>query len=149
MYPTIYSTRMGNILPTLFNEFFNDSFLASDKYASANMPATNILEDDKAFNVELATPGMTKDDVKINIDNDNLVITMEKKVAADNADSKADKKYLRKEFSYSKFQKTMSLPENVQKEAISATMADGILKINIPKITAEDKEKAIKYIEIN
>jgi len=156
MYPTIYSTRNHNFIPTLFNELFKDDWMPMHQFTSTSTPAINVLEDEKAFHVEVAAPGMTKDDFKINIVDDALVISMEKKVnnenqnenQNENENKKDNRRYLRREFSYSKFQQTMTLPENAQKDAISAAMTDGILNITIPKMTAEEKEKAMKYIEI-
>jgi len=149
MYPTMYSSRNHNFIPTLFNELFSDDWMPSH-FTSSSTPAINVIEDDKAFHVEVAAPGMTKDDFKINIADDDLVISMEKKVANDapKAEDSKNKKYLRREFSYSKFQQTMTLPDNAHKEAISAAMTDGVLTIDIPKVTEEEKQKAMKFIEI-
>lgn len=73
-------------------------------------PAINVIENDKDYKVEMAAPGMTKDDFKVNVDeNNNLTICMEKK--EEKKEEKKDKKYLRREFSYSKFQQTILLPE--------------------------------------
>ena len=90
---------------------------------------------------------MTKDDFNIRIDeNDNLVVSMEKK--EEKNEDKKDGRYLRREFSYSKFQQTMVLPDNAEKEKIEAKVENGVLNIIIPKKSEEDIKKAEKIIEI-
>lgn len=80
--------------------------------ANATAPAINVIESDKDYKVEVAAPGMTKDDFTIHLSEDNeLVITMEKK----NENNQENKKYLRREFSYSKFQQSLILPDDVEK----------------------------------
>jgi len=109
--------------------------------------AINVIENDKDYKVEMAAPGMTKDDFKVNVDeNNNLTICMEKK--EEKKEEKKDKKYLRREFSYSKFQQTILLPENVEKDKISAKVEHGILSIEIPKVKEEEKQKTSKAIEV-
>lgn len=106
-----------------------------------------MIENDKDYKVEMAAPGMTKDDFKVNVDeNNNLTICMEKK--EEKKEEKKDKKYLRREFSYSKFQQTILLPENVEKDKISAKVEHGILSIEIPKMKEEEKQKTFKAIEV-
>ena len=126
----------SNWLPSIFNDFFENEWLAK---TGVTAPAINVIENDKDYKVEMAAPGMTKDDFKVNVDeNNNLTICMEKK----------DKKYLRREFSYSKFQQTILLPENVEKDKISAKVEHGILSIEIPKVKEEEKQKTSKAIEV-
>ena len=109
--------------------------------------APAFIENDKDYKVEMAAPGMTKDDFKVNVDeNNNLTICMEKK--EEKKEEKKDKKYLRREFSYSKFQQTILLPENVEKDKISAKVEHGILSIEIPKMKEEEKQKTFKAIEV-
>ena len=114
---------------------------------NATAPAINVLEDENAYDLEVAAPGMTKEDFKVHINEDgNLVIEMEKKT-----DEKSEKRhghYLRREFSYSQFQQTMVLPEDADKEQISAQVEHGVLKVNIPKIKKNEKEQARKVIEV-
>ena len=93
---------------------------------------------DKDYRVEVAAPGMTKNDFNIKIDeNNNLVVSMEKK--EEKNEDKKDGRYLRREFSYSKFQQTMVLPDNVEKDKIEAKVENGVLSISIPKRTEEIK----------
>lgn len=123
-------------LPNAFNDFFGNEWMLK---ANATAPSINVVEDDKNFIVELAAPGMTKEDFEIHLDeNGDLVINMEKKVENKEQDNK-NRKYLRREFSYTKYQQTLALPENVKKEEISANVKDGILNINIPKQLEEPK----------
>ena len=110
-------------------------------------PAINVLETEKEYKVELAAPGMTKDDFNVHIDEDNnLVISMEKKT--ENKEEKKDGRYLRREFSYSKFQQTMILPDNVDKEKIAASVEHGVLNIELPKLSEEEVKKPNRQIEI-
>lgn len=145
MLPTMYSTRNQGWLPSLFNDFFNDNWL-SPKF-SGTTPAINVSEDKKEFRVEVAAPGMTKDDFNIQLTSDgDIVISMEKKT--ENKDENKDKTYLRREFSYSKFVQRLNLPENVERQNISASMNDGVLSISIPKLKEDEKAKDTRFIEI-
>ncbi|NLV51861.1 MAG: Hsp20/alpha crystallin family protein [Bacteroidales bacterium] len=151
MMPTIYSTRNQGWFPTLFNDFFDDNWIPAMKYRSKT-PAINVSEDKNEYKVEIAAPGMTKDDFKIQLtNNDEIVISMEKKTETKegNEESKDEKKtYLRQEFSYSKFEQRFSLPDHVEKSRITAGMTDGVLTISIPKKTEEEKAKETLTIEI-
>ena len=89
---------------------------------------------------------MTKDDFQVHLDDDNLVITMEKK--SENNEDKKDGRYLRREFSYSKFQQTMILPDNVDKEHISAHVEHGVLSVELPKLPKQEKTDNVKRIEV-
>lgn len=129
-----------NWLPSIFNDFFDNDWMVK---ANATAPAVNVIENEADYKVEVAAPGMTKEDFNVQLAEDNqLVITMEKK----NESKDEDKKYLRREFSYSKFQQTMILPDDVEKDHISASVNNGVLTIDLPKKTQE--EKACKCIEI-
>ena len=131
-----------NWLPTFFNDFFdNDRMMKTN----ATAPAINVVESDKDYKVEVAAPGMKKEDFNIHLgDNNELVITMEQK----NENKEEHKKYLRREFAYSKFQQSFILPDDVEKEKISASVTDGILTIDLPKHTPEEKAKVNRVIEI-
>lgn len=128
-----------------FNDFFDNNWMMK---ANSTAPAINVIENEKDYKVELAAPGMAKDDFKITLNPDNeLVIEMEKKSETKEED-KDKKKYLRREFSYSKFQQAILLPDNVEKDKISAKMENGILSIEIPKTGKEPVEQAAKAIEV-
>lgn len=131
-------------LPSIFNDFFDNDWMVR---ANATAPAINVFETEQEYKVELAAPGMTKEDFNVCIDEEsNLVITMEKKV--ENKEEEKDGRYLRREFSYSKFQQTMILPDNVDKENISAVVENGVLNIQLPKLSEEAVKKAEKRIEV-
>jgi HSP20 family protein len=135
-----------NWLPSIFNDFFDNDWMVK---TNATAPAINVIESDKDYKVEVAAPGMTKDDFNIHLSEDNeLVITMEKKNETKEED-KENKKYLRREFSYSKFQQALVLPDDVEKEKINANVSDGVLTIELPKRTPEEKAKISRQIEIH
>lgn len=137
--------RSQNWLPSLFNDLFESNWVEK---VSTTSPSINVFETEKEFKVEVAAPGMAKEDFTIRIDeNENLVIAMEKKNETKEENKKG--RYLRREFSYSKFQQTMILPDNVEKDKISAQVEHGVLNIVIPKLTEEETKKAQRVIEIN
>ena len=141
MMPVI---RSHNWFPSIFNDFFDNDWMVK---ANATAPAINVIETEKAYKVELAAPGMTKEDFNVRIDEENnLVISMEKKT--ENKEEKKDGRYLRREFSYSKFQQTMILPENVDKDHISAQVENGVLNIELPKLSEEEVKKPDRTIEV-
>ena len=131
-------------LPSIFSDFFDNDWMMK---ANATTPAVNVIENETDYKVEVAAPGMTKEDFCVHLaDEDQLVISMEKK----NETKDNNNKYLRREFSYSKFQQTLILPDDVEKEHISATVNDGVLTIDLPKKqkTQDQKAKECKVIEI-
>lgn len=136
--------RNPNWLPNIFNDFFDNDWMVK---ANATAPAINVFETEKEYKVELAVPGMTKEDFNVHIDEENnLVISMEKKT--ENKEEKKEGRYLRREFSYSKFQQTMILPDDVDKEKISAQVENGVLNIDLPKFSEQEKEKAKRFIDV-
>ena len=133
-----------NWLPEIFNYFFANDWMTR---TNATAPAINVIEDEKDYKVEVAAPGMNKEDFKVNVTDDNyLVLTMEKKNESKDEDKK--RKYLRREFSYHRFEQSLALPEDVNKDEIKASVNDGILTIDIPKVKATEKQPAVKQIEI-
>ena len=137
-------------LTDFFNDFFdNHSF---EKVGSTT-PAINVKENDKGYRLEIAAPGMCKDDFKIHINKQgNLVVEMEKTDCGckdkDKDGEKKDCRYLRKEFSYSRFSQTLILPDNADKDAIDATVRNGILYVDIPKAVKEKVEDEKSVIEV-
>lgn len=126
--------RSQNWLPYVFNDLFDNDWMIK---ANSTAPAINVIESDKDYRVEVAAPGMTKNDFNIKIDeNNNLVVSMEKKKKRMRI-RKTDAIW-RREFSYSKFQQTMVLPDNVEKDKIEAKVENGVLSISIPKRTEEE-----------
>jgi HSP20 family protein len=138
-----------NFMPDFFNDFFGNMSLDG---SSTKSPAINVLEDDLEYKLELAAPGMTKDDFKVHLNKDgNLVIESEKKCECkDECKEKDEKKrkYIRKEFSYMKMHQTLILPENTDKEGIRATVENGVLKIDIPKLQKPKVEEEKRMIEV-
>ncbi len=135
--------RNQNWLPSIFNDLFDNDFMAR---ANSTAPAINVKESKEAYAVEVAAPGMTKEDFCVRIDEDNnLVIALEKK--EEHKDEK-EFSFLRREFAYSKFEQTMILPDDVDKEKISATMKHGVLDITLPKLSEKEIKKAQRMIEI-
>ena len=147
LIPTIYTGRQNGWLPSLFSELFdNDSLLNSTTFGTS--PAINVSEDSKGYKVEVAAPGMTKDDFAVSLaPDDTLIISMEKKTG-EVPEKGEEKKYLRREFSYSKFEQRLSLPEGADREHIDASMSDGVLTISIPKLPVEEKCETTRCIEI-
>ena len=136
--------RGQNWLPYVFNDLFDNNWMIK---ANSTAPAINVIESEKEYRVEVAAPGMTKDDFKIRIDeNDNLVVCMEKR--DEKNEDKKEGRFLRREFSYSKFQQTIVLPDNVEADKIEAKMEHGVLNISIPKDKKEEMKRTEKVIEI-
>lgn len=105
--------------------------------------ATNILENDTAFTIELAAPGLKKEDFKIELDKDTLVISVDK-----NNDPKSEKtKYTRREYNFEKFTRAFKLPKTVETSEISAAYQNGVLSIGLPK-KAEEKDPEKRMIAI-
>ncbi len=135
-----------NWLPSIFNDFFDNDWMVR---MNTTAPAINVIENENDYKVEVAAPGMSKDDFNIHLgDNNELVISMEKKSETKDEDKK-QKKYLRREFSYAKFQQSLVLPEDVEKDKITANVNNGVLTIDLPKRTPEDKAKINRVIEIH
>lgn len=133
----------NNWMPEIFNDFFDTDFMTRTK---ATAPAINVKETEKDYTVEVAAPGMTKDDFNVNIDKDgNLHIHMEAHTEKKEEDKKSH--YLRREFAYSKFEQTLLLPDDVEKEAIAARVNDGVLTVTLPKM-AKPECPAARQIEV-
>lgn len=129
-----------------FSEFFNDLFenLPVTEYRKSTIPAVNIVENDEMYKLELAAPGLAKDDFKISIENDMLTVSTEKK----SEETEKTEKFTRKEFSYSSFRRSFTLPELVDIEKIGATYNNGIMTIALPK-KEEAKPKAPREIKVS
>lgn len=146
--------RNQDLLPSLLDEMMNWS--NSSIFGNNNAtPKMNITESDKDYRVELCVPGLKKDDLMLHIDNDNnLIVRMSKKsekkeLNPEDADKPEEKRrYLRREFSTMEFSQSIALPENVKKEDISAKVENGVLEIVLPKMTKDERENAMKTIEI-
>lgn len=128
-------------LPEVFNDFFYNNNMPK---TNATAPAINVLENENEYIVELAAPGLRKEDFDISINNDgDLVIKMEKKNEV--KDEKAH--YLRREFAYSKYEQRLILPDDVNKDEVGARMSDGVLNITLPKLN-KTVQKVARQIEV-
>ncbi len=119
--------------------------LFGDFHTGLNVPAVNIKETGDSYHVEVAAPGLKKDDFEINLDNNLLTISSE--IKEENTDE-SNERFTRREFSYSSFRRTFTLPETVEADKISAKYHDGILKIDMPK-KEQAKKKPLRTIEIS
>ena len=134
----------NNWFPTMFDDFFNNDWMPKMK---ATAPAVNVKEDAKAYVVELAVPGIKKEYCRVCINNEgNLEVTIENKMEHKDEDKKEH--YLRREFSYSNYQQVYVLPEDVEKDHVTAAVENGVLAITMPKKTKEEEKKALRQIEI-
>ena len=130
--------------PTMVDDFFDGEWTPK---VSATAPAVNVKEDAKEYTMEVAAPGIKKEYCRININNDgNLEVAIENKL--EHKEENKKEHYLRREFSYSNYQQTYILPDNVDKDKISAKVNDGVLEIKLPKFTKEEESRAQRAIEI-
>ena len=155
-------------IPSIFTDFFDNNWMARTK---ATAPAINVIEKKDEYKVQVAAPGMTKDDFRIQLDNmGDLVITMEKCCHHNEKDGKEcdckeskgaecdckegeccdekDCKFLRREFSYTKFEQTLVLPDDVDKAHIKAKVKHGVLHIKLPRKATEEKNQMQQNIAI-
>lgn len=138
---TLIKRRNSGNWPSIFDDaFFRDFFDASPKSfgnVTKSVPAVNVRETDKAFFVEVAAPGVKKDDFKIAVDDDMLTISTESKTESEEKDKEG--RYTKREFSYQSFSRSFSLDQDaVDTENIDAKYKDGVLHLEIPKKTKEE-----------
>lgn len=139
--------RNQNWLPSIFNDFFDTDWPVATLPARTTTPAINVRETDKEYMVEVAAPGMTKDDFCVCIDDNNyLVLSVEKQCEQKNNDKEG--RYLRREFYCSSFRQAIVLPDNVDKEKVEAKMDRGVLCITLPKHEPADKGATQRQIEV-
>jgi HSP20 family protein len=138
--------RNSRFLPSFTDDFFGKDFMADvfDSSVNKTIPEVNVIENADAFKIEVAAPGLEKKDFKIDVNNNVLTISSEKE--SKNVDEK--EKFIRREFSYSSFQRSFSLPESVNQDKINAKHKDGILMVEIPN-RDEAKEKPKREIKIS
>lgn len=134
-------------VPSFFDDFFTrDAFERSNTnngYGSS-LPAVNIKEDDNNFEVEVAVPGLKREDFNIELEKDVLTISSENKTKSETDESN----FMRREFRYSSFKRTFSLPENkVNGDKVNAKYTDGVLHVTLPK-KEEAKPKPVRTIKI-
>jgi len=140
--------KFSNQYPTLFDRFFdNDLFDWSNRNFSmtnTTLPSVNILESEDGFEVEMAAPSLDKGDFRIELNNNVLTISSEKRLENE---VKEGQRYNRREFSYQSFCRSFTLPDSAESDKISAKYENGILKVQIPK-RDEAKPKPMRQIEI-
>jgi HSP20 family protein len=139
--------RKRSSFPSLIDEFFGGDvlpgfFLDFDKRIAT--PAVNIIESKDDYRIEVAAPGLNKDDFKINIENNVLTISAEKEEKTENE----GESFVRREFNYASFSRSFTLPESMDTEKISAKHKDGVLDVIIPK-KEEAKQKPARNIKIS
>ncbi len=127
----------------IFGSLFNPEPLFPKTW-SAKIPAVNIAESAQEFHLELAAPGLKKEDFKISMEGDQLNVSVERKEETE--ENNADRKYSRKEFSYSSFNRLFTLPDSADQDKIKAEYLDGVLSITIPKL--EETKIQVKEIEV-
>ncbi len=138
----------NNWMSNFFNDFFDTDMMPR---MNATAPAVNVKESDKGYVMEIAAPGLKKEYCRVSIDKDgNLNLKIEDKFEHKEEDKSEDKKehYLRREFNYSNYEQTYVLPEDVDKEKISAKVENGILTIDLPKMSKEAEKEDNKSIEV-
>jgi HSP20 family protein len=143
---TMNPTLRNSHLPSLIENFFGrdvDGFFSSNNL-TFNTPAVNVAEHKDGFRIEVAAPGLKKEDFKLNLNHNNLTISASKE---NTNEAKQEEKYTRQEFSYTSFQRTFTLPTSIDTEHIQASYTDGVLTIELPK-REEAKVKPPRQIEI-
>lgn len=139
--PVNPSESLGKWIDTLFNTTLADA-IGNDYTVSS--PSVNVSEHDSHFLVQVAAPGLTKQDFKISLENDQLIISAEKKTEQDESNGK----FTRREFNYGSFKRSFHLDDSVNREGISAAYEDGVLKVTLPKKEDITKKPTSQSIEI-
>ncbi len=130
-------------LPEIFDNMFRHDVMNEAKDCGC-LPAVNILEDENAFELHFSAPGFAKDDFKINLENDTLTISSEKKEEKE----ESGKNFTRKEFYHGAFSRSFSIPQTINREEIGAEYESGILKVLLPK-KEEAKANLSKEIKVS
>lgn len=135
----------NNWFPTVFDDFFNNDWIPRMK---ATAPAVNVKEDAKAYTMELAVPGIKKEFCRVNINADgNLEVAIENKL--EHKEENKKEHFLRREFSYSNYQQTYVLPDDIEKDHIAAKVDNGVLTITLPKFAKEEVKQIQRQINID
>ena len=133
-----------NWFPTVFDEFFNNDWMPK---VQATAPAINVKENSNEYTMEFAVPGIRKEYCRVNLNNEgNLEVYIEKKL--EHKEENKKEHFLRREFSYSNYQQTYTMPEDVEKDHIAAKVENGVLSITMPKKQVEEKKQIQRKIEI-
>ena len=139
-------------MPNWLDDFFGDDWALNRSGHQLASPSVNIIENDRCFCIEVAAPGMTKEDFRVSLSEGNeLTVSVEKccETKDENKNEKSDKQtYLRREFSCGAFRRSFILPDNVDKSKIAATMKNGVLTLELPKREEEKQTPAVREIAI-
>ena len=131
--------------PTMFDDFFNNDWMPKMK---ATAPAVNVKEDANAYTMELAVPGIKKEFCRVNINADgNLEVAIENKL--EHKEENKKEHFLRREFSYSNYQQTYVLPDDIVKDQIAAKVDNGVLTITMPKVSKDEVKQIQRQISID
>lgn len=131
------------------NNWFDDNFFNTPVMAqtTTTAPAVNVKEDNKQYVMEVAVPGLKKEQVNMSIDKDGyLTLSIENK--NEQKDENKKEHYLRREFSYTSYRQSYALPDNVDADKIEANVADGVLKVVLPKVEKKEEKEHVKHIEV-
>lgn len=131
------------------NNWFDDNFFNTPVMAqtTTTAPAVNVKEDSKQYVMEVAVPGLKKEQVNMSIDKDGyLTLSIENK--NEQKDENKKEHYLRREFSYTSYRQSYALPDNVDADKIAANVADGVLKVVLPKVEKKEEKEDVKHIEV-
>ncbi len=134
--------RSGSFFPSFFNGYLNDNLF--NNFVEGDLPAINVSENERAFNIELSVPGYKKEDIKIEVEKNVLKVSAQSEVNSEEKDE--NQKIYRQEFRKSSFTRSFTIPESIDTESISAEQRDGVLQVTLPKMdkALEDKVKKIE-----
>lgn len=139
--------RNQSWLPDVFGDFLDNGGM---RRPNGTAPAINVLEGHDDYRVEMAAPGMKKEDFRLTVDSEGrLEIQMEKRRGESEAHKAETYRFLRREFNYTRFSQTLILPDDVDEKKIGASMSDGILVITLPKVRAQDAPQISHSISID
>ena len=125
--------RNSSLFPSFLDDMARPDWFGGLERLGDTVPAVNIKEQDKSFSVELAVPGMKKEDFKIELDKDVLTVSAE---ISSESESEDEALYSRREFKYASFKRVFTLPKAIDKDQINASYTDGVLNLTLPKLEA-------------
>ncbi|WP_019987140.1 Hsp20/alpha crystallin family protein [Rudanella lutea] len=134
-----------NTLPTLFDSFFGRPAIVRYQKPATAVPAVNVKETETTYQLQLAAPGLRKDQFTVSVEQNKLTLAFKHEAQTD----EKTETYTRQEFGYSAFERSFRLPKNVDTEAIQASYTDGILNVTLPKVAPKVEEPTVKQIAIS
>lgn len=137
-------TKRGELFPSVFDDFFRpwSDWFGSER--TMTVPAVNIVDNKDDYRISVAAPGLKKNDFNIDIEGTMLTISCEKEESRE----EKDERYSRKEYNYSSFSRSFTLPEEVMKNKIEAVYEDGVLRLTLPKTEQSKKAALSKHISV-